>query len=105
MARKGGCPVSDGWLCPIFTAWNGREDGVVALFPLLAASKKSGKVGVPVFVLSRHAHDLAGLGHIAEFLGQIQQSQLVLDDRLVYKIHAGLPLYGFVDCSHNHQTR
>jgi hypothetical protein len=47
MARKGGCPVSGGWLCPIFADWIGREDGEACSSSRRARAQRR-KVGVPV---------------------------------------------------------
>ncbi len=45
---------------------------------------------VAVKGVARHAHDLAGLRHVAQFLGQIQQSSFVFDDLVGSIQHRGL---------------
>ena len=46
---------------------------------------------IPVKCISRKAHDVAGLGDVAEFGGEIQKSGLVLDDVLIEAFHRDSP--------------
>ena len=50
---------------------------------------------VAVESVSRHAHDFASLRNAAEHLGQGQQAQLVLNNRLIYNVNTGLLLLGW----------